>query len=287
MTTPTVRFACQTYSWQMSIDTYRGRIDHMTGVAAAAGFAGFEPEVVMLGEQWTPHQLSESLDRHQIKLAALVLVQRWDQAVETYTERVAADVVIETVADLPDTKIVLCPHPGVDRDRLRDRQRSAMSCMQAVADRAGDRGVRCTFHPNSPAGSVFRTAEDYQVMADLLPSSIGYTPDVGHIAKGGMDPLTVIRAWGTRVDHVHIKDMGLDGRWAPTGHGSIDIDGVLDHLATNEFEGWVTFEDESELARQDPDRATAANGDFIRDWRHRHDIADPGTRLTARPNRWR
>ena len=47
-----IRFACQTYSWQMSIDRYSGRVEHMVGRAAAAGFAGFEPEVVMLGPSY-------------------------------------------------------------------------------------------------------------------------------------------------------------------------------------------------------------------------------------------
>ncbi|MDO9395636.1 MAG: sugar phosphate isomerase/epimerase, partial [Herbiconiux sp.] len=118
---------------------------------------------------------------------------------------------------------------------------------------------------NSPAGSVFRTPADYAVLAELLPDGVGFTPDLGHLAKGGLDPLQVVRDWGDRVDHVHVKDLHTDGTWAPTGEGIVDIEGVLRHLEARSFPGWVTFEDESRSAEADPDAATRRNGRWIAD----------------------
>ena len=263
-----LRYACQTYSWQMSLDTYAGRVEHMVGEAAAAGFAGFEPELVMLGRSWSIARLRDILAASGLELAALVLAEDWLGVGETASERADADRVIAATAALPGAKIVLCPLPGPDRATLsehdvRARQSRVMVRMQDVAERAAEAGVRCTFHPNSPAGSLFRTQEDYHVMAELLPGLIGYTPDLGHIAKGGMDPLTVVREWGDRVDHVHVKDLAADGRWAETGAGVVDIRGVLEHLAGRGYGGWVTFEDESLEAEQDPDVATAKNGRYL------------------------
>ena len=260
-----LRYACQTYSWQMSLDRYRGRLEHMAAAAAAAGFSGFEPEVVMLGDHWSAQSLQITLEEVGVELAALVLVEPWRSSAETDRERADADLVIETVAGFPGAKIVLCHDPGADRTDLSDRQRAAIACMSAVAERALDAGVQCTFHPNSPPGSVFRTAEDYQVLADLLPDSIGYTPDLGHIANGGMDPLTVVRTWRDRIDHLHVKDLGGDGVWAETGAGIVDVAGVLDFLAVTDYTGWVTFEDESPQAEADPDRATQRNGRYVAD----------------------
>jgi len=259
-----LRYACQTYSWQMSIETYRGRVDHMTSVAARAGFDAFEAELVMLGDDWSDAGLSASLERSSIELAALVLVERWTAAVETPEERADADRLIAAVAAHPGAKLVLVPYPGADRSDLADRQRDTMACMAAVAERAADAGVSSTFHPNSPAGSLFRTADDYAVMADLLPPGIGYTPDLGHIAKGGMDPLSVVREWRDRVDHLHIKDVAADGTWARTGEGIVDVRGVLEYLESTGYDGWVVFEDESPDAERDPDAATLANGDYIK-----------------------
>lgn len=264
----TLRYACQTYSWQLSIDRYAGRIEHMVRVAAAAGFQGLEPELVMLGDSWTVPGLADVLRRHGIALAALVLAQPWRTATETDAERAAADVAVSTAAAL-GAKLVLVPLPGPDRSDLFERQRATIACMDAVARRAADAGVSSTFHPNSPPGSLFRTAGDYAVMAELLPERIGYTPDVGHIAKGGMDPLDVVRHWGARVDHVHVKDLAADGTWAPTGAGVVDIAGVLDQLRSTGYAGWVTFEDESPQAESDPDGAVVRNAAWIRDWEER------------------
>lgn len=259
------RFSCQTYSWQMSIDRYRGDVGHMTSVAGRAGFTGFEPEVVMLGDDWSVDALRADLDAAGITLAALVLAEGWRGAEETPAERANAEAAIAATEAL-GARLVLVPLPGADRSDLRERQRAAMSCMDAVAARAADRGVASTFHPNSPAGSVFRTAEDYRVMADLLPDHLGYTPDVGHIARGGMDPLSVVREWRERVDHVHVKDLAADGTWAETGAGVVDIPGVLEFLAETGYDGWVTFEDESPAAEADPDTATIRNGRWIAAW---------------------
>ena len=261
-----LRFACQTYSWQMSIERYRGEVAHMASMAAEAGFEGFEPEYVMLGDAWTLEGLRTDLAEAGVSLAALVLAEPWTAADETEAERAHAARALDTAAAL-GARLVLVPLPGRDRTDLRRRQEAAISCMSAIAERASAAGVQSTFHPNSPAGSVFRTAEDYAVMRDLLPETIGYTPDLGHIAKGGMDPLSVIRDWRLRVDHVHVKDLAADGTWAETGSGVVDIAGVLSYLADAAYEGWVTFEDESPAAERDPDAATRRNGEWIKNWK--------------------
>ena len=52
-----MRIGCQTYSWQMSLSLYQGKIDHICEVVGQAGFSGLEPEVVMLGEFATAERL--------------------------------------------------------------------------------------------------------------------------------------------------------------------------------------------------------------------------------------
>lgn len=259
-----IRYGCQTYSWQMSIDAYRGKVAHMVATAARAGFAGFEPEVVMLGEGWNAEDLLAELGRHNMNLAALCLVERWRGPVETPVETAAADKAIEAVAMSPGSILNLCQYPGYDREDLAERQRNALACLAAVSARAADRGVHCTFHPNSPPGSVFRTADDYEVLLNGLPERIGFTPDLGHIVKGGMEPLDVLTAYRERVDHIHYKDIAADGSWAPTGAGVIDFTGVTEYLAGTGYDGWIVMEDESPQAEVDPDGAVARNGEFAR-----------------------
>ncbi len=261
---PKIRFACQTYSWQMSIEAYRGRIDHMIATTRKAGFAGFEPELIMLGDDWSPLRLSSDLAENGVSLAALCLVETWSRTGETDAESANANRVIEAVAYNPGAVINLCQFPGNDRVNLRERQQNVLRCLDDVSRRADDAGVHCTFHPNSPVGSVFRTANDYELLMNSLPERIGFTPDLGHIAKGGMDPLEIVSTYRERVDHLHIKDIAASGAWSPTGDGVIDIPAVVRYLVDTGYNGWIAMEDESPDAERDPDSAVLRNGDYVR-----------------------
>jgi inosose dehydratase len=264
-----IRFGCQTYSWQMSGETYRGRLEHMAEVAGRSGFAGLEPEVVMLGERFAgdPAATGAVLAEHGLELAALTFVADWLGAQETEQERADADRFIDFVAQFPGTRLALVQMPGsAERTDLAVRQAHAIACANAVARRAAAAGVASTFHPNSPPGSVFRTAEDYEVLLDGLdPEVLGYTPDLGHIAAGGMDPLETVRRYRDRVDHIHYKDIDAAGAWAPTGAGVVDFEGVTAFLKDTAYSGWIVFEDEADATQRDPDDAARRNGVYVRD----------------------
>jgi inosose dehydratase len=262
---PLIRFGVQTYSWLMS-GRHRDRLGDIIAVAGRAGFDGVEPEVVMLGDLDRPGPLAAALDGARVALAAVCLVCDWREAEETPAERSQADVAIELVRHFPGTLLVLCQMPGADRVRLRARQRGALACVDAVARRARDRGVRCSFHPNSPPGSLFRTADDYAVMIDGLdPDLVGYTADLGHIAAGGMDPLEVVRRYRPRIDHLHFKDRDAGGRWASMGRGTIDFPGVVSFLRETRFHGWIMVEDECPAAERDPDGLAIENARYVRE----------------------
>lgn len=247
----------------MSGVAYQGRIGHMCGVAGAAGFDGIEPEVVMLGPHRDPGTMRRELGKADLKLVSIVLVEDWAASAETAAERQNADHFIRYVKEFPDAILVLCQMPGTDRGRLYERQQNLLSCINAIGSRAARNGVRCTFHPNSPAGSIFRTAADYAALLEGMDAQIGYTADVGHIAKGGMDPLDIIRTYRDRVDHIHFKDMSSDGGWVPTGDGVIDFPGITRYLIDTSYCGWIVMEDESPEAESHPDEAARRNADYI------------------------
>jgi len=264
VTTNGISFACQTYSWQMSRELFRGHIDHIAKVVAGAGFRALEPEVFMLGDFFDGHRLSEALGEYDLELASVALAAGWRYEEETDGEREEADSVIALLTRFPGAKLVLVQLPGQDRSELQVRQRRAISCMNAVARRAIDAGIRPTVHPNSPPGSVFRVATDYQILLEGLDPGVGYTPDVGHVAVGGMGPLATVQMYRERLDHVHFKDVHADGSWAATGDGQCDFRAITEFLARTHYHGWIVLEDESEQARQDPDGAARRNADFVR-----------------------
>ena len=259
-----IQFGCQTYTWLMSGEKYKGRVDHILEVGHQAGFRGLESEVVMLGPLRDPAKMRDTLAAKGMLLGGICLVEDWLHARETVAERENADYFIEYMRHFPGTMFILCQMPGQDRDHLEERQRNLLSCVNAIAARAAAHDVPCSYHPNSPGGSIYRTAEDYEILLNGLAPSVGFAPDTGHIARAGMDTLSILRKYRDRVTHVHFKDMAEGGAWAAMGQGVIDFKGVVDYLGGTGYNGWIMVEDECQLAETQPDAATLYNGEFVR-----------------------
>ena len=262
-----IQYGCQTYTWQMSYEKYSQRLDHIIDVVGESGFAGIEAEVCMLGPyNEDPVKLAGDLQEKGLQFAALCLVCDWLSPHETPEELVEADRVIAMLkSHFPAAILALCQMPQADRSNLAERQDNCITCSNAIGRRAADSGIRTAFHPNSPEGSVFRIAEDYKVLMDGLDASVvGYAPDAGHIAKGGMDPVAIFQEYGSTIQHVHFKDMRQDGIWAEMGAGDIDFAGIVSALEQNNYQGWIMVEDESPRAEIDPDAVTRANGEYLK-----------------------
>lgn len=261
-----INFGVQTYSWQMSYEKYRGRIDHIAQIGEQAGFKSMEAEVCMLDTLF-PHveQIREIMERHHMCFAALALPLNWLHATETEEERALANKAITFVKEMGlGCKLALCHLPQKDRSDLESRQNHQIACITEIARRAADEGVATGFHPNSSFGSAFRTREDYDLLLNRVQlTPLGFIPDVGHIAHGGIDPLELIRAYREKVIHIHFKDMSPDGVWQSMGQGDIDFPSIVRFLEKTDYDGYVMVEEESALAAVDPDRVTLANGKYV------------------------
>ncbi|MDI7274731.1 MAG: sugar phosphate isomerase/epimerase [Anaerolineae bacterium] len=262
-----IRFGCQLYTWQMSGERYVGQIAHIAGVVREGGFTAIEPEVCMLGPyRDDPEALKDVLGRRGVELAAIALACHWREPVETEEERREADYLLDYLSSFRGVHLLLSQLPGRDRASLRERQRHALACVHAIGARAAERGIACSFHPNSPPGSVFRVEEDYRVLFDSLdPRLVGFAPDTGHIANGGMDVVKVFETYRALIRHVHFKDVAASGEWAGMGAGIVDFPRVVTMLRDAGYDGWVMVEEESAAAERDPDGVTVQNGRYVRE----------------------
>ncbi len=261
-----IRLACETYTWQMPGEMYKGKLEHIMDVAQRAGFHGLEPETSFLVDLEDPEKMKAALHENQLELVALCHVEDWRGKKESEAEKANADKWMDFLSHFPDTIYLPVQMPGTDRNDLRERQINLLNCVNALAERATDRGITCSYHPNSPEGSIYRTREDYYRLMDGLKDKwIGYTPDIGHIAKGEMDPLEIITEYRSLVNLVHYKDMYEDGRWAATGDGIIDMKGITKYLVESNYKGWIVMEDECDRAITDPDGLTADDGIYIQE----------------------
>jgi inosose dehydratase len=259
-----IKLACETYTWQMPGEQYKGKLDHIMRIVSEAGFTGIEPETSFFGDLSDPAKMQDMLSQYHLELAALVHVEDWRHSKETDQERANAEQWMEFLSHFPDTIYLLVQMPGQDRKNLIERQQNLLSCVNAIAERATDQGIICSYHPNSPEGSVYRTEDDYKILLNGLNQQwIGYTPDIGHIAKADMDPLKIIKEYRDLVNMVHYKDMYENGDWARTGDGVIDIAGITKYLIDSGYQGWIVMEDECDQAITDPDGVTLQDGTYI------------------------
>ena len=270
-----IKFGSEVYTWFM--DGYGegndNKLPHMAKIIGEAGFAGIEPMVLepydtyWLGDCKDPKRLKDALDEAGIELAALALICKWDEEEETESERIAADWTIETLKLFPGAALGTVPLPD-GRHNLQQRRVNLVNKVNRVSRRAAEAGLKCSFHPNSPPPSLVRTQDDYDVVLNSLdPNVTGWTPDVGHIARGGMDVIDTMTKWGHLVNHIHYKDFSGNGPepWSQMGSGKLDFHKITEWLTLRNYEGWIICEDEAEVAIKDPDGVTLQNGQWCKE----------------------
>jgi inosose dehydratase len=118
-------------------------------------------------------------------------------------------------------------------------------------------GLPACFHPHT--GTPVETRAEIDMLMELVdPDVVFFAPDTGQIAKGGSDPVEVLRTYLAQVRHVHLKDYiggevqhDGDGQeidrsgwldYTPLGDGVVDIPTILRTLEDAGFDGWVNIE---------------------------------------------
>lgn len=260
------RFGAEVYTWFMAGngDVHRGELGHMIEIAARAGFEGIEPIAYWMGELSDPDRLRSKLEEQGIELAAIALMLGWNEPEETDEERQKADRIIRLTQQFPGAMLCLVHEPAGRQD-VEQRRTHLIANLNSVARRASEQGVECTFHPNSPASSITRTEEDYDVILPGLEEDlIGWAPDVGHIINGGMDPLEKMKQYQSLINLVHYKDWEGPHQFALMGKGKVDFVGITQWLKDIGFDGWIICEDEAPEAVDEPDKVTLHDGQWIK-----------------------
>jgi inosose dehydratase len=260
-----IRFGSEVYTWFMKENgrANANRLDHMIGVIARAGFSGVQPIYSWMGDLSDPVRLAESLRLRGLELAALSFVLDWNHEGETEEELRAADSAMNLLAHFPGALLCVV-QTAKGRLDVEVRRKRLTGNLNALASRAAGRGIVTTFHPNSPEASITRTREDYDVLLNGLDSKvIGWTPDVGHIINGGMDPLATMKQYSSLINHVHYKDWDGNPEFAVMGEGKVDFVGITKWLRDIGFAGWIVCEDEGHRAIDDPDGVTLQDGAWV------------------------
>ena len=137
-----------------------------------------------------------------------------------------------------------------------------------IAEHLAQRGVPMAYHHHM--GTVIETEAEVDLLMSHTGPAVGLLVDTGHMRFAGGDVAATLRKHGSRVNHVHCKDIRmpvlekvkredlsfldavLDGVFTVPGDGDLDFAAYARELAAIGYEGWVVVEAEQDPAKANP-----------------------------------
>jgi inosose dehydratase len=120
-------------------------------------------------------------------------------------------------------------------------------------------GLSAAVHPHT--GSCIQTRDEIRAVMDSANArDVMLCPDTGELMAAGVDPLAIIKQYGERIAHVHIKDYNggaqHDG-YTAAGRGKVNIPAIMDALEALPQAFMVMVELNPDAALNKADPATA------------------------------
>lgn len=215
-----------------------------------------------------PRAVARLLDAAGLELAAgfvspvLHRPELMDRAIYELTQ------VASAVAGAGGHVLVVAAAAGSGYDARQTLDQPGWSALLAGLSRAqeiaGRHDLDLAFHPH--AGTVVESAEDVGRLLEL--SDVGLCLDTGHLLLGGVDTVQLAATAGSRVRHVHLKDVdGLlasrvqsgdlaysdavrRGLFKPLGTGVVDVRALVSHFEAAGYRGWYVLEQDVMLTAE-------------------------------------
>ncbi|MBV4367643.1 myo-inosose-2 dehydratase [Erwinia phyllosphaerae] len=156
-----------------------------------------------------------------------------------------------------------------NRRRLSDEQISEYgNKLSEFAAFCREFGVPLAFHHHM--GTAIEDEHDIDRLMAATNEDVGLLFDAGHLFFAGVNPLSVLKKHGKRINHVHTKDVRPDvlasldwqkdsfldavlkGIYTVPGDGGIDFDAIVRELAAIGYQGWFVVEAEQDPAKAPP-----------------------------------
>ncbi len=137
--------------------------------------------------------------------------------------------------------------------------RTLFESLKAVEEICARQGIAVSLHHHY--GTVIE--RDDQVVRFLEGAEMGLCLDTGHLVIGGSDPVEMAKLAGSRVNHVHLKDVDTvlaarlagrelgfkeaaqKGAFRPLGEGDVDVGRLLEVLEGEGYSGWYVLEQDT------------------------------------------
>ena len=261
-------------------------------VLSAISGAGYEGTELgppgYLGDRLT---LRKSLANHGLALVGGYIPIRFSEPEHWAEDLAAMDATLDLFAAADGTQAKPVLADGGSAERIRFPGRAAVDRsigldeagwarfaegMARACDLARTRGFEPTFHHHT---ATFVEAP-WEIERVLELTDVGLLLDTGHLRLGGGDPTTALREWGSRINHIHIKDVHDEvlagviadaadmpeawrrGVFCELGTGDVDLDSFFAELSRSDYSGWLVVE--QDMVPQSPQDAADAAASQVR-----------------------
>ncbi|ALN75442.1 hypothetical protein M673_22130 (plasmid) [Aureimonas sp. AU20] len=264
-----IKLGCQTFTWEMLGEGFRGGPDDLLRAVAGAGYAGIEITDKMIGfYAGKPDEFARALDDLGLALVAFAIgsPSGFTELNEVESDLEAARRWLDFTARFPGAVLSMGSATIMSDGPREEKFRVAAEIYNRAAELGHGAGVEVAVHPSSHHNTLLFDRADYDTIFSLLdPERVGWVPDTGHILRGHDDLLDTLRAHRDRIRYVHLKDVDGAGEWAMLGKGVCDTPAVIEAVrGAPRFSGWLVLEEESEEAGAAPEAAVAANRETMR-----------------------
>jgi inosose dehydratase len=148
------------------------------------------------------------------------------------------------------------------------------------ARRLKETGITLAYHHHLKM--LVERAEDIDAFCKSTREEVGLLLDTGHAYAAGADYSEILRKFGSRIVHIHLKDVRRNvlerarkddwsfnsavrgGMFTVPGDGDIDFSAIGEFIRTSGYRGWVVVEAEQDPAKAAPKLYTEKAYHFIR-----------------------
>lgn len=262
------KVGCQTYTWEMLGEDWKGTVEDILDIIAGSGYKGVEITNNMIGKYYgAPDDFAEELETRGLVFPSFGFIPELNITDPSCIEDALTEIEkgVDFVSRFPGCRLDLAGGSISDRENLDEKFKTMCTYFNRAAEMADKKNVPVDVHPHSHAGSIIETAGEYQKLMELTDESIvGWTPDTGHIIRGGLDLLTTLKKYSSRIRNFHFKDVDNKGKWKVMGEGIADFKGVIKLLSDTGYKGWVIGEEESDDAFRDQKSAVTKNMEYLK-----------------------
>jgi inosose dehydratase len=251
--------------------------------------AGYDATEWGPGMPEDPAELKEALDARGLDMVG-AFVGLGFRDLDRYDAEMDKAMTIARRLHATGGKLLIAAEAGDDRRRAEaghvdeangltdDQWRNLAGGLHDLADNLEPLGMRVVFH-NHVGTYVETQSETARLLDETDPAKVGWCLDIGHLAYGGGDTLSMLPAYGDRVAHIHLKD--VDGEvlarakaegWSfgkalkawifpALGEGIAHVPEVVGTLLARGYDGWFVLEQDT--TPDDPMDVARANREYL------------------------